>query len=100
MRMFRAAVCIVVFAGIAAVAACGRAPDKARHTVTEYRANATLRHEEIERCANDPGTLGKTPDCVNAREASRIEDIKSLREMPPVRLPDNGKPYAKDTLGH
>jgi hypothetical protein len=79
--------------------ACAPSSDTARHTVADYRASAALRRQELDRCANDPGTLGKTPDCVNAREASRVEDTKSLRELPPVQLP-NAKPYAKDGGGH
>jgi hypothetical protein len=91
--MFRLVVRFMVIAGVVAVSACSPSPDKARYTVAEYRADPALRHGALKRCGNDPGTLGKTPDCVNAREASRLEDTPSLREMPPVRLPDNGKPY-------
>jgi hypothetical protein len=100
MHAFRLGVRFVVFAGAVAVSACSPSPDKARYTVAEYRADSALRHEALKHCLNDPGTLGKTPDCVNAREASRLEDTQSLRELPPVRLPDNGKPYAKDAQGH
>jgi hypothetical protein len=39
-------------------------------------------------CANDPGTVGATPDCVNAREAERRASIGSLRTLPPLKLPD------------
>jgi hypothetical protein len=81
------------------VGACSPSPDGARHTVTDYRANAALRRQVLETCSNDPGSLGKTPDCVNALEASRLEDGTSLRDLPPIRLPDNGKPYAKDRQG-
>ncbi len=82
-----------LLAGVLAVAAalgltgCTREPAQAQHTVAEYRANADLRREEFARCANDPGTLGKTPDCVNARDAQRIDDIGSVRDTPPIGLP-------------
>jgi hypothetical protein len=82
------------------VGACSPSPDGARRTVADYRANVALRRQALEACSNDPGSLGKTPDCVNALEASRLEDGKSLRDLPPIRLPENGKPYAKDAQGH
>jgi hypothetical protein len=69
------------------LACCARQPEQAQHTVAEYRANADLRREQFARCTNDPGTLGKTPDCVNAREAQRLEDIGSVRDAPPIQLP-------------
>ena len=65
---------------------CTQEPQSATHTVAEYRANAGLRHEMFARCTNDPGTLGKTPDCVNAREAERQADIGSVRESSPLQL--------------
>jgi hypothetical protein len=66
---------------------CTRQTPAGQHTVAEYRANAALRREEFARCANDPGSLGETPDCINAREASRVEDIGSVRDTPPIHLP-------------
>jgi hypothetical protein len=62
------------------------APAVARHTVAEYRADAQLRREVFTQCVNDPGTLGETPDCVNAREAERLEGRGSLRDLPPIGL--------------
>ena len=73
--------------------ACARQPEVARHTVEEYRADPTLRQAELARCDNDPGTLSETPDCINAREAARREDSRSLRDLPPVQLPQGRKPY-------
>jgi hypothetical protein len=84
---------------VLALGGCSPVPDGARHTVADYRANAALRRQSLEACSNDLGSLGKTPDCVNALEASRLEDGKSLRNLPPIRLPDNGKPHAKDRQG-
>jgi hypothetical protein len=72
------------------LACCARQPEAAQHTVAEYRANADLRREQFARCTNNPGTLGKTPDCVNAREAQRLEDIRSVRNTPPIELPRPG----------
>jgi hypothetical protein len=66
---------------------CSRQPEPARHTVTEYRADPALRREQFARCSNDPGALGSTPDCINVRQATVLEDNKSVRDLPPVRLP-------------
>ena len=75
------------------VVCCTREPQSSQHTVAEYRSNPDLRREQFARCANDPGTLGKTPDCTNAREAQRLEDMRSVRDLPPVRLlPPQSKP--------
>jgi hypothetical protein len=69
---------------------CAREPSSAAHTVADYRANGGLRKEAFARCANDPGTLGQTPDCVNVREAQRLEDLGSIRNTPPIKLPPPG----------
>jgi hypothetical protein len=65
---------------------CTPVPDRALHTVDDYRASAQLRKREYERCANDPGSLRDSPDCVNVREAARFEGM-SLRDLPPLQLP-------------
>ena len=66
---------------------CTRQPEPAQHTVAEYRSNPDLRREQFARCVNDPGTLGKAADCINAREAQRLEDMGSVRDLPSVHLP-------------
>jgi hypothetical protein len=66
---------------------CAPVPDRARHSVEEYRKSEEVRRLEIARCANDPGSLSKTPDCINAHEAERIEGVGSLRTLPPLTLP-------------
>jgi len=76
------AIIAVVLAG-----ACSPAPERARHTVDEYRADEGLRDQQLALCQNDTGTLGHTPDCINAKEAARREDRRSLRDLPTVRLP-------------
>ena len=54
---------------------CARcSPDRARYTVEEYRADATLAPAQMERCRTIPGRLAKTPDCINARQAAALED--------------------------
>jgi hypothetical protein len=42
---------------------------------------------ELARCQDDPGRQAGKPDCVNSREAERLESIGSLRELPPLQLP-------------
>lgn len=72
--------------GLLELAACSRGPEAARHTVDEYRADAALRHTQVNRCRRDPGALRDTPDCVNAETAAAFEDRLPLRDAPPVGL--------------
>jgi hypothetical protein len=81
---------LALFLGLAS---CTREPERAEHSVSEYRANADLRRETFARCTNDPGALGKTPDCVNAREAERLESIGSVRDSPTIKLPRPGEKH-------
>lgn len=74
------------------VVGCTREADVARHTVQEYRANKILRQEVFKRCVNDPGSLGPTPDCINAREAERLESFGSLRDSGPIGLDSKKRP--------
>ena len=80
--------CLGLVVTILSTASCAPAPDRAAHTVEEYAKDATLRASEMKVCVNDPGTVGATPDCVNAREAERRAGIGSLRTLPPLKLPD------------
>ena len=85
--MLRMAAVIVASTAVGGVA-CTRDANIARHTVAEYRANAPLRREVFSQCLNDPGTLGQSADCVNARDAERLESRRSLRDQPPLGLSD------------
>jgi hypothetical protein len=73
---------------ILSTASCAPAPDRAAHTALEYAKDPDLRRIEIVKCANDPGTLVASPDCINAREAERRAGVGSLRELAPLKLPD------------
>jgi hypothetical protein len=77
-----------VVAALAAVATTACTPDVnvARYAVQEYRANATLRREIFAKCRNDPGTLGQSADCINAREAELLESRGPLRDHAPLGL--------------
>jgi len=63
------------------------APDRASHTVDEYRSDAKLRELTFARCAKDPASRDVLPDCINAREAERLEGVGSLRKLAPLELP-------------
>jgi hypothetical protein len=70
-----------------AAAACAPAPEPTptHQTVEYYRENREAREAKVAECANDPGSLGKTPDCINAKQAAAIEGLGSLRDMKPLR---------------
>jgi hypothetical protein len=86
-----------------AAAACAPAPEPTHQTVEYYRANREAREAKVAECANDPGELGKTPDCINAMQAAQLESIGSLRDLPPMGLvPDKkqGSSSARDASGN
>jgi len=72
--------------------ACSPAPTASSLTVDYYRAHTAERDAELALCGNDPGGLGLTPACVNAREAARIQGVGSLRALPPMGLPTSPTP--------
>ena len=100
MRACHLSVPMLAVAALCAASGCSPSAVTAHHTVLEYRADAVLRHRQMAVCANDPGTLGATPDCVNAQQASRLEDTQSLRQLPPILLPEKRQPTTKDAQGH
>jgi len=100
MRAFHLSVPVLAGAALCAVTGCSPSTVTAHHTVSEYRADAALRHRQMAVCSNDPGTLGATPDCINAQQAARMEDTQSLRQLPPILLPEKKQPTAKDAQGH
>lgn len=73
-------VCLGLVVTAMSAAGCAPAPDRARHTVEEYRHDPELRPEELARCSSDPGALGSSADCVNVREADEMESVGSLRD--------------------
>jgi hypothetical protein len=73
---------------VLALAACDRTPGGGGTlSVDYYRAHAAERAATLSTCTNDPGDLRDSPNCVNAREAARVEDVGSLRSLPPMGLP-------------
>ncbi len=83
--------CLGIAVTALSAAGCAPAPDRASHTVEDYKGDAQLRREELARCTADPGSLRDSADCVNVLEAQRIAGVGSLRNLPPLRLPDNRK---------
>src|SRR3989441_165343 len=64
--------CLGIVVTVSAAVSCAPVPDQA-NTVTYYRAHATERGAQLKKCVDEPGSIGRTPDCVNAREAARLE---------------------------
>ncbi len=79
--------CLGLVVTLTSAAGCAPAPDRSSHTVEEYRQDATLREVEFARCANDPASGNSLPDCLNVREAERLEGVGSLRHLAPLELP-------------
>jgi hypothetical protein len=72
---------------LSAVTACAPVPNRAQHSVNFYRAHPAALTEQLARCANDPGRLGRMPECVNARAAARSVGVGSLGRLAPMGLP-------------
>lgn len=77
------------------ITGCSQAPETARHTVPQYRADAELRRQQLTTCTSDPGTFAQTPDCINATEAEKLEGLGSLRDRPSIGLMKNGREREK-----
>ena len=87
----RARSCLGIVVTVSAAVSCAPAPDRA-NSVAYYREHAEERETQLKKCTDDPGSLRNQPDCVNAREAARLEGIGSQRELPPLDLPAERKP--------
>ena len=79
--------CLEIVVTLSAVTACAPVPNHGAHSVAYYRSHPAVLQQVLSRCSNDPGSLGRTPDCINARLAARIEGIGSLGRLPPMGLP-------------
>lgn len=80
-------------------AACAPSPEPTHQTVEYYRTNREAREAKVAECANDPGTLGKTPDCINAKQAAAIEGLGSLRDMKPLGLTKERTDSTRESSG-
>ena len=72
---------------VASLTLAGCAPAPKPHTVADFRANPALRKQVLARCANDPGELRDSADCVNAMQAERLEGLGNLRSMALLAVP-------------
>ena len=81
--------CLGIVVTAISAAGCAPAPDRASHTVEDYKQDAQLRRAELARCTSDPGSLKDSPDCVNVREAERSVGVGNLRDLAPLKLPDS-----------
>src|SRR5687768_9324874 len=61
-------------------------PPKATYTVDEYLANPQIRQAKLAECANNPGELAQTPDCINVKAATKRHDVGSLDDLPPIKF--------------
>ena len=75
-------------------AGCGSSSGPVR-TVSYFQAHATEREAVFKRCADDPGTLGRSAECVNAERAEELEGIGSFRHLPPMQFPPVPEARAK-----
>jgi hypothetical protein len=75
------------FAMVPALIAAGCGSSMPTRTVSYFQAHPNERETVYKRCADDPGTLGKTPECVNAIQAETIAGFGSFRHLPPMHLP-------------
>ena len=82
-------ICLEIAVTLSALAGCAPAPDHPSHTVDYYRQHAQERAQTLARCTNNPADTAGQSDCVNARDAERVEGIGSLRSLPPMGLPTN-----------
>lgn len=82
---------VIPFAASMLVCACARDDGPAR-TVSWYQQHPEERKAMVARCADDPGRLGSLPNCVNAQQAAGIEDVGSLKDLPPLGLDPNHQP--------
>jgi hypothetical protein len=77
------------------VMSCSREEEPDR-TVSWFRQHPGERKAMVTRCADDPGRLATSPNCVNAKQAEGIEGVGSLRDLPPMGLDPNHKPGFED----
>ena len=68
---------------------CARDASTETKTVDYYVANTEERAAMLQQCASNPGELRDSPNCVNAREATRRVDRRSLRDLPALGLSDS-----------
>ena len=61
-------------------------------TVEYFRGHPKERVAQLQRCANDPGSLAESPACVNAEQADALDRHDSLRNLPSMGLQEHMEP--------
>jgi outer membrane murein-binding lipoprotein Lpp len=75
-----------LFVGIAAIIVLSACSSEKEHDVQYYIDNPPERAAKIEECANNPGKLDSTVNCVNAKEAQVRQEFSSENKgMPSIR---------------
>lgn len=85
---------IALVAGVAAIAALAScSPSGPTHDKAYYAAHEAERTTQLTACQNDPGGLGKTPNCVNAQAADADAHAQHFYDTPKPasRVQDPGK---------
>jgi hypothetical protein len=80
---------------VAALIATGCGSSMPARTVSYFQAHPNEREAFYKRCADDPGTLGKTAACVNVEQAEAIAGYGSFRHLPPMHFPPIAPASAK-----
>ncbi|OZI28915.1 hypothetical protein CEG14_23620 [Bordetella genomosp. 1] len=77
---------ITVIAILGAFLLSGCSPSEKTQTVEYYMEHDDIRAAKIKECANNPGELGKTPNCQNAMTAENRRILSSENKgMPKIR---------------
>src|SRR6185312_16883495 len=67
--------------------AAGCGSSRQARTVSYFQAHPKEREALYRRCADNLGTLGKTPECVNVAQAEANAGFGSFRHLPPMHFP-------------
>lgn len=79
-RALRLLAAMGIAIAFAMASGCSRDPQrpKAAHTVDQYLAKPDLLEEKLRECANNPGELRDTPDCINVNAASARRGVDAM----------------------
>ena len=71
---------VIVLISIVLTGCLNNEPDaEPVRSVDWYSENSPEREAKIKECANNPGQLSDSPNCINALQAERIESVGTLR---------------------
>jgi hypothetical protein len=81
------------------IVACSPEAPEPSNTVSYYREHPEERKAMMARCSDDPGGMGQTANCINAKQATATEDIGSFKDLPPMNLGGKKKESAGSAEG-